>query len=311
MDKKIKWNMCKSYYWNRVTELGWHKNRAINSICNLWIALWRYRKTIRMILEGKFFYVKQVELVLTTKCTLRCKECANLMQYYNRPYDIEVDSVCKAIKNLLNKVDEIDTVVLVGGEPLLYKNLHIVVEELIRERKVKAVDIYTNGSIVPAESVLAILRNSKCKLIISDYGKISGKKHDLVKACKTRKIKYHLKNKDLHWGYVGNMECRNRKERQLKKQFRKCGNPCRSILNGKLFYCPRASHGDDLGYAVAKKGEYVNLLNAGVSAEEIMRILYSSHYFTACNYCNYGTKDLVSIVPGEQLICAKTGATNN
>lgn len=306
MDKKIKWKMCKSYYWDRVTELGWHKNRVINSICNLWVVFWRYRKKILMILKGQYLYVKQVELVLTTKCTLKCKECANLMQYYDRPYDIEVDSICQSIKNLLKKVDEIDTVVLVGGEPLLYKNLDSVVEELIINSKIKSIDIYTNGSIIPEEKVFNVLRSPKCKIIISDYGKISRKKYDLAKECETRKIRYHLKYKDLHWGYVGNMDCRNRNIRQLKMQFRKCSNPCRSILNGKLFYCPRASHGDDLGYVSTKKGEYVDLFNSDVGIEDIMKILYSSHYFTACNYCNYGTKDLVSVIPGEQLAYTKT-----
>lgn len=305
MNRKIRWNMFKSYYWNYVMQLGWHKTEIVNSIFNLWVALWNHREEIIKILKGKYLYVKQVDLVLTTKCSLRCKECANLMQYYNRPYDIELDSICKSINALVNKVDEIGTVVLVGGEPFLYDKIDYVIERVIDEEKINDVNIYTNGSVIPTEKVLNILKESKCKIIVSDYGELSKKKHELVNECEKRNIRYYLKSKDLVWGNVGDMNCRNRDEKQLKKQFIKCNNFCRSILNGKLFYCPRASHGDDLGYIDTKSEEYVNLLDENLKVEEIIELLYSTHYFTACNYCNYGTKDFVPVIPGEQLTYIK------
>ena len=137
--------------------------------------------------------------------------------------------------------------------------------------------------------------------MISDYGKISRKKYELQDYCQKNKIRYHLKNEDLFWGYVGDMQFRGRTNRQLCRQFKKCNNFCRSILKGKLFYCPRAAHGDDLGYVDTMENEYVDLLKGNVSKKDILKIVYSEHFFSACNYCNYGTKEMVPVIPGIQV----------
>ena len=38
---------------------------------------------ILQVLSGKKLAISYVELVVTTKCSLRCKYCSNLIQYYD------------------------------------------------------------------------------------------------------------------------------------------------------------------------------------------------------------------------------------
>lgn len=292
--------MCNLYFRDMAKNRGWEEQKLWLKIQNLLITLIITRIQIWRILNGRYSYLRQVELVLTTKCSLRCKDCANLMQYYEKPYDVELKKVVAAFQRFIRYFDEINTVVLVGGEPLLSKNLSKIIFFIADFPQVNHIHIFTNGTIIPDEKDICALTNSKVKIIISDYGKVSRKKEDLQYFCKKNQIKYHLKNEDLKWGYVGDMNSRNRTSKELQKQFRNCNNFCRSILNGKLFYCPRAAHSDDLGYV---KADYdnVNLLKGNLKKSAIMNIVYSSKYFEACNYCNYGTKEMISITPGVQI----------
>lgn len=303
--KKIRNDMLKTFYWDRVTELGWSRHHLVKSLFNLVKVIFLYRQKMCQIYRNEYTYVRQVEFVLTTKCSLRCRDCANLMQYYKKPYEVEKVKIINALRNLLDKVDELDTVVLVGGEPFLAQNFKFIIEEIKKEKKINHINIYTNGTIIPKDEIISALVSPKVKIIISDYGDISRNKKALVEVCNKKGVDCYLKTKDLFWGDVGNMEVRKRTSKQLVKQFRQCKNPCRSILNGKLYYCPRASHGDDLGLVKTSEKEYVDLMQENLRKEDILKIIYSQHYFSACDYCNYGTKDMVPITPGVQLLADK------
>lgn len=297
----IRGKMFITCYKDQVKDKGWNHLTVFKKIINMVVTIWRERRKLFHIITGHYIYIRQVELVLTTRCSLRCKECANLMQYYDKPYEIKKETIEAEINNLLKNIDELHTVVLVGGEPFLYRQISDIIHMLSKLEKIKGINIYTNGTIVPTEEMAESLQNKKVKVIISDYGEISKRKTELTQYCSRNKIKFFLKNTDLIWGYVGNMNPRNRSKKQLIVQFRKCNNYCRSILNGRLYYCPRAAHGDDLGYVYTKADEFVDLLKPNVDVEEILGIIYSNNYFSACDYCNYGTKEMIPITPGVQL----------
>lgn len=302
---KIRVKMLILFYKEQVKKNGWDGVRWNIKLKNMFIVLIKYRNKLMNILKGKWIYVKQVELVLTTKCTLRCKECANLMQYYKKPYDVDSDLILESFHRMITYIDEIDTVVLVGGEPFIYREISEIIEKVALSSKVHSIHIFTNGTIIPQENCIKALQNQKVQIIISDYGKVSRNKDKLVGFCVNNHINFYLKNEDLYWGLVGNMEKRGRTSRQLQRQFGKCKNLCRSILNGKLYYCPRAGHGEDLGYVKTNKNEYIDLQEENISVENLLDLIYSRHYFSACDYCNYGTKEMISITPGEQIEIAK------
>lgn len=79
--------------------------------------------------EGVF--LGGVEIDLTKRCTLRCKECANLMQYYKKPDRIPGETIRKSVICLLDSVDGIAMLKILGGEPLLEQELQPYKEGLI------------------------------------------------------------------------------------------------------------------------------------------------------------------------------------
>ena len=63
---------------------------------------------LKFLLKRKLF-LDYAEIVITTKCSLRCKNCANLINLYDKPYDVKSDLIEESIKKLFKAVDKIDS----------------------------------------------------------------------------------------------------------------------------------------------------------------------------------------------------------
>lgn len=257
-------------------------------------------------LSGKVFNVKYTEIALTTACTLNCKGCSALMGEYKKPCHTDLEKNIKSIERMLNCVDSIGHFRLLGGEPLCYPNLYEMLLFLSKQNKIKHATIVTNGTLlIKDKRILEILKDKKFDVYISNYGKVSYKKEDLIKQLKSNNIKYILSKEDNLWRDYGNLECRNRKPKELKKQFLNCEIMCNSIFNGKLHHCPRSTHGMNLKKIPEPKKDYVDLLDEKVSQKQLRKELYKFFYkyvpyVEACNYCNSGTKGIKSIPAGVQ-----------
>ena len=49
--------------------------------------------------------LKSIDVQITEKCSLKCKDCSNLMQYYKKPIDADFEILTKSIDKILNAVD--------------------------------------------------------------------------------------------------------------------------------------------------------------------------------------------------------------
>ena len=75
-------------------------------------------------LDPNLLFIRSVDLILTEKCTLKCKDCANLMQYYEKPVNIERNELFDDLDDLVAVADEVNEVRIIGGEPLVNKSFH-------------------------------------------------------------------------------------------------------------------------------------------------------------------------------------------
>ena len=251
-------------------------------------------------LFSRRIFLDYIELVITTKCSLRCRDCANLINLYNKPYDVQSDLIDKSIENLFNSVNKIELFRILGGEPLLNPNLKHYLD-IIPYEKVNKVVIVTNGTmVIKDKELIKKIRDNNVEIEISDYGKISRKIDELVDVLKKEKINYSIRRDDLYWIDYGSVKNYNNKN--LNKQFFDCGIRCKSILNGCLYYCPRSSHGYDLGLIERKSDEYVDLINSTEKEirKKIKKLYKREKYIEACKYCKYGTEEAIKIEPAIQ-----------
>lgn len=250
-----------------------------------------------------YLYIYHVELPVTQKCNLRCKHCVFMMPYFDKPVDFDVADSIKYMEKLFDAVDFIQIFRVLGGEPFLYKDLATIVNKAIDCDKVKTVEIVTNGTLLPSEELLQSIKNKKLKIQISDYGKLSRKKSELMDACDSVGIKCVIRGSDeKNWFDPGNLVFRGRNKKELKKQFRRCGEICRNLHDGKLFFCPRAAFGTKLGIP-EKTDEFVDF-RVDKERKELRNEIFELNqkkYLVACNYCNEGTDEYVPIPVAEQM----------
>ena len=124
-------------------------------------------------LDENLLFIRSVDLVLTEKCSLKCKDCANLMQYYQNPVNIEKQELLDDLEDLMTVADEVNEIRIIGGEPLMNKDFHDISMKAASYKNIKKVVIYTNGTICPPDQKLTQLKNEKIFIFITTYGELS------------------------------------------------------------------------------------------------------------------------------------------
>ena len=249
---------------------------------------------INILLIGKI-YLPRVEIVLTTFCSLKCRDCSN-------PYHIDADSIIQVLQNLTASIDSLTQLVLLGGEPFIYPDFVKILNYTNSNPKIKSICIKTNGVFKMSDEILQVLKCAKVHLDVSDYGVRSDMVGNNCRRFRKEKIAYFCQDRK-PWYDMGDMTRRKRTVSELTMQYKNCNYKCRCILNGKLYICPRASHGSDLGFF--KEQLYVDLLTASGDAEEVRNKILSLYYYDkpmqACDWCDAGTDKCVPIPCGVQV----------
>ena len=255
--------------------------------------------------------IPQIEFNITTKCSLRCKHCSNFIPYI-KPEEhslISIEDFKAQVDNLLKAVYKVKNLLLIGGEPLLVKNLCEYLEYAASKKKIERVWIVTNGTLLMNDNLLKIAKKYRKKLTIwvSNYSKneeLKNKlKHDeLLSQIETAKIDYDYVQ-DLTWGYTSPL-CAHKKRDNKKEYFENCGNNCIAVFDGKIYVCPRAGTFVIKGLYTPEKDEVVDLnkeKNPKILKQKLIDF-YSRDYFTACNYCTVlEDRTMERILPAIQL----------
>lgn len=239
------------------------------------------------IATGKIF-VKQVELVLTTRCTLRCKDCSNLMQYYMDPYDFDAEMLLKDIKTLAKAVDGIGQLVLIGGEPLMHRSFDLILREVVEEPKIGSVHVVSNGTIMPKTTTIKLLKHPKVIVTLSEYPEnIVPKRARILKMLQDNHIS--ILNYPCEWqdlGCLGYQADTNPKS--MKARYKKCYRKrCNTLLDGEFHICPRSAHGSALEQFVLPNNDYVQIRGREdtKSIRHELAALSRLPYLTACGCC--------------------------
>ena len=235
--------------------------------------------------------IKTIDVQITEKCSMKCKDCSNLMQYYTSPKDSDMDMMFRNIDKLMSCIDQLDEFRVLGGDPFMNKSLFKIINKLTTYNKVNKIVIYTNAKIIPKGENLESLRHKKVLLDITNYG-VSSSAHDkLVEPCKNESLLYSTTRCTI-WQDCGRiMPYSNKSEPELKHLFSNCCNSdLISLLHGKLYRCPFSANGVNLKAIPQNLKDEVDLNNENLSIKElrdqIKNLCYEKEYLTACSFCN-------------------------
>lgn len=263
-----------------------------------WLRLWTSMLLHRVCL-------KYVEIPITTNCTLKCRECCNLIQYYQKPYMVDSDRLIEDVQKLTKAVDGIHMLRILGGEPLLHRDLAKILEKLAADKKIREIQVVTNGTLLFSDHVIDVMQKyPQISVDISNYEEKSTRKIELAGQLKENHITYYTQKDRIFWKASADAGMRNRTVEQLKEVLAQCAMDYISMLNGKLHLCPRSAHGMDLKIMDDNPNDYVNIRDMD-SAGTIRRRLYELLHvksILACDYCDiYRWEELPEVTAAEQI----------
>ncbi|THF65691.1 radical SAM protein [Pseudothauera nasutitermitis] len=244
----------------------------------------------RAFLDPAQLFLRSVDLIITERCSLKCKDCSNLMQYYEQPRNMTVEEILHSIQTLCALADEIMEVRIIGGDAFMHKQWPEVVGQLVGEAKIKRIAIYTNGAIVPKDEQAALLQHPKVLLVVTDYGQLSRNMGPLRAWLAQHDVAHRILTVD-SWLDCASIEKHNRPRADNVAVYQECcAKNMLTLSSGKLFRCPFAANADRLEAVPDLPGDYVNILDADLSSRDEMRRRIG-HYTTdlefleICDYC--------------------------
>lgn len=260
-------------------------------------------------------FVSLAQITLTERCTLKCRKCAHGCYAVNNKTarDMTLEQVYRSADSFFSKVDFIKEFVLIGGEPLLYRELAKVIPyigEKYRER-IGVYSITTNGTLIPSEEILNACQKYNVLFRISNYAGqlpwLKEKYERLTEVLDRNGIPYALGKEEWEWMDYGfdYLERKGTKD-ELIKVFDSCRTPCREIRENRFYYCVMArSVSENLGYGLGKD-DYLDLdkLTGEDSKKELLEFTlgYSEKgYLDMCDRCNGAEAKKYPIPAAEQV----------
>lgn len=245
-----------------------------------------------------------LDIVVSEKCSLRCKQCSNLMQYYKNPHNIDLERERWSLERFLEKVDCIGELRIIGGEPFMNPDFYKIIDWYAENPKIMRIGIYTNATIFPDITKLECLKKEHIVLHLSDYGNLSLKLQDWIVFCEENTITYYV-NKMEKWHDCGKLQKRNYTYDQCKEIYHTCEcNNLFTFLHGKLYHCPYAANAINLGALKIEEAEkdYLSFDKFGIeyTKEEIQQFLFCRETLSSCNYCSGRNYKNGSVPPYEQ-----------
>ena len=241
------------------------------------------KEIVDIVEKNKGVIIPRLVVIITTKCTLKCRHCCNLIPHYGKgSYNLPLNELVEDIKRIMAAVDYCVSLELIGGEPFLYPDLAKLLEEVLSLDKILEIELTTNATFIPSTNVLQLLKHPKIYVRISEYPNLE-KQSTVIGALKKNGIHCSVA-RDMVWKDWGEPVNHGRTYDQLKLIYNQCSVSltCKTLLNGKIYACARAAHLHDLKYCI--DNEYVDVRSSERLGDDIKEF-FLRNISHSCNYC--------------------------
>ena len=246
-----------------------------------------YKKSHAAYFDEEKTYMRSVDVMITTKCSLKCESCSNLMQYYVDPKNTGHEQILSALDILSKNVDDIAEFRVIGGEPLMNKAWAQIVNGIVEKNPERQVFIYTNGTIAAKDEQLEPFRGKKVNFVITTYGKLSRNLDKLKEKITNHGIPYVAKPAS-NWLDCSSIRHHKRTAAENEEVFKQCCvKYVYTLLNGRLYRCPFIANAANLKAIPDNPANYVDLFSKTHSIkQQIQRLIKVRKFFPACDFCD-------------------------
>lgn len=226
-------------------------------------------------------------VVITERCSLRCRECMAFIPYYKNPCDYDYEQISSSLDRVL-PTGVFPDIYLEGGEPFLHKDFIKILSKILSFDEVKHVWIITNGTIIPSEEILLSLKSPKVIVWISDYGKYSVKMKELKCQLLAKGISHHSTTH--HWYQVTRAHKYNRTEKEMQEIYDSCCKGLNAmnpfLIKGKIYRCQFHARSEEFGVIPMCDEDCVDVFTAQESLRRKLEEFFTrKKYLQACRYC--------------------------
>jgi len=246
----------------------------------------KFSTRLKHLIDGlllRFRKLHFVEVIVTTKCNLRCRSCSNLIpEIQHKAEDVPFASFKRDFDLLMANFSHIYNVQIHGGEPLLHPEIdQILAYVLTYKRKISLITIVTNGTVIPSQKLLDVISNRGVLIRASYYKLNEGLREKLKTICENNHISIR-QFEARKWHVFKNPEKENCTVSELKMRFKQCpANMCPSCKNGKMYLCSRLAN-----IVTLKDGIEDDGIELSFSSKKGAVRFLQKDYSINCQYCH-------------------------
>lgn len=182
--------------------------------------------------------LKYLEFHITDHCNLKCKGCGHLSniadEFFADPRDFERD-----ITQLSKIFNNIKTIRLLGGEPLLHPDLNSFIKSARCAFPSTNLIVVTNGILLERadQSLWDTCRETNTKISLTVYPPMRKKVSRLVELANMNNVQ--LYDSAIAWTFFSHMNIKE--DSDINRAFEECRNKfyCPFLRNGHIFICPK------------------------------------------------------------------------
>ncbi len=198
------------------------------------------------LLKAHVYLLRNLVVITGQNCSLKCKNCANFSPYLAKTIPFYPhEEICQDLQAITDEC-QILRLQLQGGEFFLHPNALQILEYIANNPRIHQVTIATNATIVPKDSLLAIIKQSgKISIRLSDYGAVNHKSaqrlESILVAHAISHFTHHYVHSDSQWRDCGGKDVKRLKDDVVQKIFDAClfGRNCLTMENGLISRCSR------------------------------------------------------------------------
>ncbi len=236
--------------------------------------------------DGNKIFMRSLDVMITTKCSMKCESCSNLMQYYTDPQNSGFQKILDEVNIITDHVDEISEYRVIGGEPMMNKEWANISYGLIKDDPKRKVYVWTNGTVGPKDEQLELLQGKDVSFVITDYGQFSRNIENL----KEKLTKFNLAfvaTEVRNWVDCSSLRKHNRTPSQLQEVYKECcAKYLYTLLDGRLYSCPFIANAAKLKAISDNPANYVDLYSdSEVVKRRIKRLVGGVKFLPGCDFC--------------------------
>ncbi len=226
------------------------------------------------------------EYHITDYCNLKCKNCGHHSNEVKTMTFSSLDTFEESLSGLADKFENIETIRLLGGEPLLAPNIHEYADKVLQFFPMSRIKIVTNGLLLTKirnASSQYLSKHSNIEIQVTQYPPTRKKAEQIIAFCREKHINLSISPPVEYFNVYGNHSSFENTPEAKDDVWRNCPlKDCHFLREHRLFFCITAWVEEEY-YGKDMSNASFDIVSGKESGWEILSKLENP--FFLCTYC--------------------------